>query len=74
MTAIANNEEVRFRTFKEYKDYFAPSPHQPEYPPDKMDDPYYIWGIEVANRAFEKVKQRMEEEKQQAPWEKQPSE
>jgi len=66
MSTTTNNERV-FRTLQQYEDYYAPTPEEPDYT-GKSED--YIKGAELARKAFAAVKQRMEDEKKLAPWQK----
>ena len=68
MSTTINSNELRFRTFQQYKDHFAPSPEKIDYS-GKSED--YILGAEIALRAFDATKRRMEEERKLASWEKQ---
>ena len=61
--------DTRFKTFQQYKDYFAPSPEQPNYPPEIANDPDRLWGMEAARHAFDAAKRRIEEKKNRMPWE-----
>ena len=69
MSTTTNGSEVQFRTMRQYKDHYAPTPEEPQ--PDytgKSED--YIKGSELARKAFETFKRRMEEEKKLPPWQK----
>jgi hypothetical protein len=67
MSTTTDSGELRFRTFKQYKDHFAPTPEEPDY---TGKSPEYIMGAEIARKAFEAAKRRIEKEKKRAPWEK----
>ena len=70
MSTSTNSNETHFRTFQQYKRHFAPSPEAIEIPEDKKDDPYYLWGMEVARKAFEDARRKIEEERKKTPWER----
>ena len=70
--SMADGDEIQFVSFQASKDYFAP-PLEEEIviPEDKKDDPYYLWGMEVARKAFEKARREYEEKirREKYPWE-----
>ena len=71
MSTTTDNNGQRFRTLQQYKNYFAPTPEEPEYDySEKSED--YKKGAELARKAFAAVKQRIEEEKKLPPWQKPP--
>lgn len=68
MNVMTNiNNEIKFRNYQQYKDYFTSSPEKTSYP-GKSDD--YVLGAEIARKAFDTVRQKMDEDKKRAPWEK----
>ena len=68
METMSHENEQRFRSLRRYEDYFAPSPDKTD---SSRNSNEYVLGAEIARRAFDTVKQQMEAEKNQAPWEKQ---
>jgi len=67
MSTMTSSNEVVFRTFQQYKKYFAPSPEIIDYT-GKSEE--YIWASEAVRKAFDETRRRMEAEKKMVPWEK----
>ena len=67
MTAVIEQDVVRFRSFEQYKKYYAPTEPLPDYTGKSNE---YIAGAEAVRKAFERAKQHMEESNGQHPQEK----
>lgn len=68
---MTEKNEIRFRTFQQYKKHFAPEPEpDPNEPDYSGKSPEFMIGVEIARRAADAARQEIEEERNRAPWER----